>query len=106
MQQIKFTSLSWENYVKEFFSTDGYSYYKTIQIITDELADYQNEAEQEGWYLKSINLTLQAKNKSYIKNFILRPQQDTDKVIADYFAAAIAANEKISYIKIGVKLDK
>lgn len=106
MYQIKFDSPSWECYSKKIIIKEGYGYYKSLQSIADELGDYQNEAEQEGWYVKTINLTLHTETKNYTQKFNLVRKQDTDKLIADYFAATIPFDVIITCIKLNVKLAK
>lgn len=87
---------NWNNPVVNFDFSSGYSYFEALKAVTAELADFQEDARQDGSYIKTIKLVLKAADMDFVKEFHFDSLKDVDKDICDYFAEVVPGDGVVS----------
>lgn len=83
---------SWNAPAKELKAVPGYSYFEALEAVTADLADFQEEARQDGSYVKTVELLLKVSGTDKIKEFRYDSYVDLDKDVCDYFAEEVASD--------------
>ena len=86
----------WKNPVVKFDFFSGCSCFEALKVVTSQLADFQEEARQDGSYVKTVRLDLKIADKDFSKEFNFDFFKDLNKVICEYFAKVVSGNGVVS----------
>ena len=86
----------WKNPGVKFDFSSGCSCFEALKAVTSQLADFQEEARQDGSYVKTVKFDLKTADKDFTKEFHFDSFKELDKVISDYFIEVVPGDGVVS----------
>ena len=86
----------WKNPIVKFDFPSGCSCFEALEAVTSQLADFQEEARQDGSYIKSVKFDLKIADKDFTKEIYFDSFKELDKVISDYFTEVVPGDGVVS----------